>query len=84
MRIDLDSQKLVLAEKNPQNKTPQKLTPFSQIKNSAFNGLVPLGRYRLDLKHNAVVCYANKTMYKEQKMSSEQQFSSSDWCEWVI
>ena len=36
------------------------------------------------LKHNAVVCYANKTMYKEQKMSSKQQFSSSDWCEWVI
>ena len=36
------------------------------------------------LTHNAVVCYANKTMYKEQKMSSERQFSSSDWCEWVI
>ena len=36
------------------------------------------------LKHNAVVCYANKTMYKEQKMSSERQFSSSDWCKWVI
>ena len=36
------------------------------------------------LEHNAVLCYANKTMYKEQKMSSERQFSSSDWCEWVI
>ena len=23
-------------------------------------------------------------MYKEQNMSSEQQFISSDWCEWVI
>ena len=30
--IDLDPQKLVPAEqKNPQNKTPKKLTPFSQI-----------------------------------------------------
>ena len=28
------------------------------------------------LEHNAVVCYANKTMYKDQKMSSEQQFCS--------
>ena len=36
------------------------------------------------LKHNAVVCYASKTIYKEPKMSSEQKFSSSDWCEWVI
>ena len=27
-------------KKNPQNNTPQKLTPFSQIKNSTFNGLV--------------------------------------------
>ena len=26
-------------KKNLQNKMPQKLTPFSQIKNSAFNGL---------------------------------------------
>ena len=43
-----DPQKLVSAEKkNPQNKTPQKLTPFSQIKNSAFNGLVVYGRDRL-------------------------------------
>ena len=37
MRIDLDLQKLVPAakKKKPQNKTLQKLTPFSQIKNSA-------------------------------------------------
>ena len=49
MRIGLDPQKLVPAEKkHPQNKTPQKLTPFSQIKNSAFNRLVPLERYSLD------------------------------------
>ena len=27
-------------KKTPQNNTPQKLTPFSQIKNSTFNGLV--------------------------------------------
>jgi len=41
LRIDLDRQTLVPAGKEkPQNKTPQKLTPFSQIKNSAFNGLV--------------------------------------------
>jgi len=46
LRIDLDPQKLVPAEKkNLENKTPQKLTPVSQVKNSAFNGLVPLGRY---------------------------------------
>ena len=46
--IDLDPQKLVPAEKKiPQNKTPQKLTPLSQIKNSAFNGLVVYGRDRL-------------------------------------
>ena len=38
LRIDLHPQKLVLTE-----------TPFGQIKNSAFNGLVPLGRYKLDL-----------------------------------
>ena len=43
-----DPQKLVSAEKkNPQNKTPQELTPFSQTKNSAFNGLVVYGRDRL-------------------------------------
>ena len=35
-----------------QNKTPQKLTPFSQIKNSAFNGFVTQGRYTLDLNKN--------------------------------
>ena len=36
LRIDLDPQKLFPPEKkNPQNKTPQKLKPFSQIKNSA-------------------------------------------------
>ena len=34
-------------KKNPQNKTLQKLTPFSQIKNSAFNALVVYGRDRL-------------------------------------
>ena len=46
--IDLDPQKLVPAEKKiPQNKTPQKLTPLSQIKNSAFNGPVVYGRDRL-------------------------------------
>jgi len=56
LQIDLDLQKLINAEKKPQNTTPQKLTPLSQIKNSAFNGLVPLGRdklvcrSRLDLK----------------------------------
>jgi len=33
-------------KKNLENKTPQKLTPFCQIKDSAFNGLVPLGRYK--------------------------------------
>ena len=38
--------------KNPQNKTPQKLPPFSQIKNNAFSRLVPLGRYTLDLNKN--------------------------------
>ena len=37
MRIDLDPQKLVPAgKKTPQNITPQKLTPFNQIKNSSF------------------------------------------------
>ena len=47
LRIDLDPQKLVPAEKKtPQNKTPQKLTPFSQIKNYPFNGLVVYGRDR--------------------------------------
>ena len=35
------------SKKSPQNKTPQKLTLFSQIKNSAFNGLVVYGRDRL-------------------------------------
>ena len=34
-------------KKKTQNKTPQKLTPFSQIKNSAFNGLVVYGWDRL-------------------------------------
>ena len=45
LRIDLDPQILVPAEKiTPQNKTLQKLAPFSQVENSAFNfGLVPLG-----------------------------------------
>ena len=38
--------------RNPKNKTPQKLTPFSQIKNKAFSRLVPLGRYTLDLNKN--------------------------------
>ena len=33
-----------------ENKMPQKLTPFSQIKNSVFNGRVPLGHYKLDLR----------------------------------
>ena len=34
-------------KKTPQNKTPQKLSPFSQIKDSAFNGLVVYVRDRL-------------------------------------
>ena len=46
--IDLDPQKLdPTGKKNPQNKTPQKLTPLSQNKNSAFNGLVVYGKDRL-------------------------------------
>ena len=48
LRIDLDPQKLFPAEKKPRKiKSPQKLTPFSQIKNSAFSGLVVYGRDRL-------------------------------------
>ena len=39
-------------KKKAQNKMPQKLTPFSQIKNSPCNRLVPLGRYTLDLNKN--------------------------------
>ena len=37
MRIALDPQKQVPAKKPSQNNTPQKFTPFSQIKNSALN-----------------------------------------------
>ena len=49
LRIDFDPQKLVPVEKK---KKPQKITPFSQIKNFACNRLVPLGRYELDLNKN--------------------------------
>ena len=50
LRIDLDPQKLLSSRriKNPQNKTPQKLTPFNQNKNNAFSRLLPLARYTLD------------------------------------
>jgi len=50
LRIDLDLQNYIYLapakKKKTQNKTLQKLSPSSQIKNSAFNGLVPLGRYK--------------------------------------
>ena len=68
-------------KKHPQNKTPQKLTPFSQILNSAFNRLMPLERYTLDLNKNINMIFHWK---KQLELSRVKEFSALDCHEWVI
>ena len=78
--IDLDQQKLVPTEKNPQNKTLQKLTPFSKIKNSTFNRLMPLGQYTLEDKNINM----NLHWKNQLELSRVKQFITLNWHELVI
>ena len=57
LRIDLDPQKLVPTEE----KTPQKLRPFSQINfSTVIDFCMPLGRYTLVLNKNVNIIFCWK------------------------
>ena len=75
--MEIDPQKLVPAQKKkkPQNKTPQKLTSFTQIKNSAFNKLVPLRQYTLNSNKNIKVPLRRKFLVLFSPFSYSNPFN---------